>query len=213
MPKKLTKNLVTILSLLTFVLSTNGFLAKIPIANAKTSQKLQTTTDKNNPAYYLERGYKPKLAPSYKFPLKLQTLNACYFFAVKNIISFKNKKSLNIKELEQKIKKDRTKISTTTDVNNFNKAAEIKAEKLRTLESFFKNVKQGEPLIVTYMKQTTLKNGTKTEVPHIVAAYSFDEKGIWVAETISGKRIRIPYSSVFEKGKSKYNPLWKVSLK
>jgi hypothetical protein len=34
-------------------------------------------------------------------------------------------------------------------------------------------------------------------VPHRVAAYSFDSKGIWIAETVSNTRKRIPYNEVF----------------
>jgi hypothetical protein len=36
-------------------------------------------------------------------------------------------------------------------------------------------------------------------VKHIVAAYSFDAKGLWVAETISAQRKLIPYDEIFNK--------------
>jgi hypothetical protein len=41
------------------------------------------------------------------------------------------------------------------------------------------------------------KDKAYKQVPHIVAAYSFDENGIWVAETVSAQRKLVPWSKVF----------------
>ncbi len=163
-------------------------------------------------AAFIKKGYAPKLAPGYKFPLKLQTQNACYFFAVRNILNYKYGTNLDIKKLEKETKKDRNKISSIADVDKFNKAAGVKVVKLRTMKSFFESLQKGEPLIVTYMYQTKNKKGEKVGIPHIVAAYSFDGDGVWVAETVSGQRKRIPYEEIFMDGKSRYNPIWSVAM-
>jgi hypothetical protein len=49
---------------------------------------------------------------------------------------------------------------------------------------------------VSYVLEYTSKWEKKT-VWHIVAAYSFDEKWVWVAETYANKRVRIPYEKIF----------------
>jgi hypothetical protein len=62
---------------------------------------------------------------------------------------------------------------------------------------------------VSYLLEYTSKWEKKT-VWHIVAAYSFDEKWVWVAETYANKRVRIPYDKIFHSnGVPKRNVLQK----
>ena len=61
-----------------------------------------------------------------------------------------------------------------------------------------KSLQAGEPVSIVYWwEYTDWKTWQKKKVKHIVAAYSFDEKWLWVSETISTRRMRIPYEEIF----------------
>ncbi|MFH1777333.1 MAG: hypothetical protein ABH952_07240 [Candidatus Omnitrophota bacterium] len=62
-------------------------------------------------------------------------------------------------------------------------------------ETFFLSLINGEPLLIQYKYYG---NNDRWQ-GHLVAAYSFDAKGVYVAESINGKRERLDFSQIFDK--------------
>lgn len=76
----------------------------------------------SSPKDFWQAGYRPALAPNYKFPLKPQTLNGCYAFTVRNILTYKYDLGVRVPEVENFIKKDPKKLWYPNDKANFNNA-------------------------------------------------------------------------------------------
>ena len=62
------------------------------------------------------------------------------------------------------------------------------------VNTFFFYVSKGEPVMIQYKWY----NSETSWIGHFVAVYSFDENGAWVSDSISVKRIRIPYDDLFD---------------
>ncbi len=159
------------------------------------------------PEEFLAVGYKPKLDPSYAFPLKKQSLNACYFFAVRNILREKYGLGIYVGTVEKAIGKDPKKLSTAMDQKNFLNAVHTKVEESKDIGFLFDHLRDGDPIAISYMLSYRAKDGSQKTVAHVAAAYSFDAEGIWVAETVSNSYAHVPYADVFANGKVRYKPL------
>ncbi len=160
-----------------------------------------------SPDDFLRAGYEPRLPPTYVFPLKKQSLNACYFFAVRNILKEKYGIGIYVSSVEKAIGKDPKRLSTAADQRNFLNAVHAKVEESSDIGFLFDHLRDGDPVAISYMLAYRAKDGSLKTVPHVAAAYSFDADGIWVAETVSNSFVRVPYGDVFAKGKVRYKPL------
>ena len=152
---------------------------------------------KRNAGYkkILKSGIKPKIKSDYEFPVSKQYQNGCFGFAVKNVVKYKYDINIDLKEAEKKINKPRNDLWTAEHIRNFLKEYNLNTKWYESAYSFFYFLSKGEPVIIQY-KYFTSKNYW---VGHFVAVYSFDQKGVWISETIEGKRKRITYDKVFSK--------------
>ena len=153
---------------------------------------LKRNTDYKN---ILKSGIKPKLKTDYNFPVSNQFQNGCFGFAVKNIVKHKYNIDIDLKEAEKKINKPRNDLWTADHIKNFLREYNLQTKWYENAYSFFYFLSKGEPVIIQY-KYYTSKNYW---VGHFVAVCSFDQKGVWISETIEGKSKRIPYDKVFSK--------------
>lgn len=184
------------------------------IISRMTNPKLRTVWTK--PDQYIANNYKPLLAPSYRFPLTPQTLNGCVFFATRNIMTYKRGIGLHIRQIELAIGKDPKKLTDNTMEAKFNKLIHIIQTPKYQIQSLFTHLQAGDPVMVSYILAYTGSDKKLHYVGHVVAAYSFDEVGVRVSETVSNKRLRIPYDQLFTANGTKkqkymraltYNPL------
>jgi hypothetical protein len=159
------------------------------------------------PSEFIKAGYAPKLSPTYAFPLKKQSLNACYFYAVRNILKYKYGLGIYVSTVEKAIGKDPKALSGPADQKNFLNAVHAKIEESKDIAFLFDHLRDGDPVAISYLLPYRAKDGSMKTVPHVAAAYSFDTEGIWVAETVSNTYVRVPYGDVFAQGKVRYKPL------
>ncbi|MBT7483798.1 S-layer homology domain-containing protein, partial [Candidatus Peregrinibacteria bacterium] len=107
----------------------------------------------------------------------------CYTFAVKNLLEWRYDLVLNVAELQERIGWDGEFIWNTTEFENF--AEEYDMDVIFTYngsaEFFFKKLAKGEPLVMYIPYYSGGVN-----IGHQVVAYSFDENGVWIADSISG---------------------------
>ena len=160
---------------------------------------------------YLDIGYKPSLKADFPFPLTKQTLNWCYGFSIKNILKFQKNISINVEKTEKSIWKIPSELRTDNMKNNFDKYIKINKNNFYDIDTLINSLQTWEPVAITYkLKYFSNKEKKEKIVNHIVAAYSFDEKWVWVAETVSNTRKRIPWEEIFDKnGKTKVNRMFK----
>lgn len=159
----------------------------------------------NKPSDYLEAGYKPLLATNYRFPLKWQTLNGCYAFSVRNILKYKNGIGIYIPRAEKLIDKEPTKLWYYDTMKKFDDISHVEVSRYYHLDTFINSLQAGEPLAITYyLDYYSYKEQKTKSVLHIVAAYSFDKDGVWVAETVKAQRVLVPWEKVF----NVYGTLW-----
>ena len=165
----------------------------------------------STPQQYIDVGYKPFLSPSYYFPIKGQTLNGCYAFSVRNTLKYKHGIWIYIPKIEKHIWKKGKELWNSRNMAQFNKVTHVEAREYWSLDTVINSLQAGEPVSIVYWwHYTDWKTKEKKKVKHIVAAYSFDEKGIWVAETISARRMRISYDEIFNQyGTSKVGRVFK----
>ena len=158
------------------------------------------------PNDYINAWYKPYLSPSYYFPIKWQTLNGCYAFSVRNILKYKHNIWIFIPKIENYIWKNKSSLWTYSTMSQFDKYAHIQKSMYYNIDTLFTSLQAWEPVAISYMmKYYSYKEKKYKFVPHIVAAYSFDEKWIFVAETVTNTRKRITWDRVF-------NNYWGVKL-
>ncbi len=144
----------------------------------------------------LAEGITPKLSPGYEFPTSYQYLNGCFGFAVGHILKERGK-VIDMLDMESRIQKPREELWKKEYKERLAQEYNLKFKSYRSPEVLFKALSEGESVIVGY--EYPLGDGGF--VLHAVAAYSFDEKGLWVSETLSGLRKNIPYEKIFnEKG-------------
>ncbi|MBN1411870.1 MAG: ankyrin repeat domain-containing protein [Spirochaetales bacterium] len=142
----------------------------------------------------LDAGIKPGIGPEYKFPLSKQHSNACFGFALKHILKYKYNQDMDVSSVEKKIKKSTKKLWSAKNINDCTNLLKVRLDWHRSAAELFSYLMKGEPVLLQYQYYTSKKNW----IGHYVAAYSFDDKGIWVAESIKNKRTRLKYSELFD---------------
>jgi hypothetical protein len=150
----------------------------------------------------LALGIKPRIAPGYFFPLSKQHHNGCYGFSMKHIVDYKFKVKIDVDKAEKKIGKPRNDLWTNEHITNFNALVGIRLTWEDRACDLFRRLVSGDPVMIQY-KYALPGNSW---VGHFVAAYSFDKTGLWVSESISNKRKRIPYKDIF--GESGTSTFW-----
>jgi len=159
----------------------------------------------SKPSDYLEAWYKSFLKPSYRFPLKWQTLNWCYAFSIRNILKYKHWIWIYIPKAEKIIGKKPENLWYSSTMKKFDDISHVKVTRLYNLDTFINSLQAWEPLAITYsLDYYSWKEKKMKSVLHIVAAYSFDEDWVWVAETVKAKRTLVPWDEVF-------NMYWNLS--
>lgn len=143
----------------------------------------------------LADGVKPSLSPEYAFPNSYQYQNGCFAFAVKHVLEYKFDETVDVYEAETIINKPRTVLWNVDYITAFLEEYDITMTWYKDAETFFDFLSQGEPLVIQYPYDV----GDDTFIGHLVAAYSFDETGVWAADSISGENIHIEYDLVFNK--------------
>jgi ABC-type bacteriocin/lantibiotic exporter with double-glycine peptidase domain len=135
----------------------------------------------------------PKIKPGYSFPVSVQYYNGCLAFAINHILEYKYGKKIDLRQAEKKIKKPRKDLWTETHIRNFLKEYKITLSWYERADIFFTLLKQGEPVMIQYKYYLSKKSW----VGHFVAVYSFDDTGVFVSDSVSGKRIHLSYNQVF----------------
>lgn len=152
------------------------------------------------PEDYIKAWYKPKLTPNYYFPILGQTLNWCYAFAIRNILKYKYWIGVYVSKIEREIGKKWTDLWRDIpwwNMSNFDKVVHISKKRYYTLDNFISSLQSWEPVIISYLLEYVWRDWKKRKIWHVVAAYSFDEKWVWVAETVKAKRVRVPWNEIF----------------
>jgi hypothetical protein len=143
----------------------------------------------------LESGIKPAIEIDYKFPISYQYENGCFAFAVNHVLKYKYDETIDLYEAEKIIDKPRYVLWNVEYITKFLNEYEIEMVWYKDSETFFKMLQIGEPLVIQY----PYKVGENRYIGHLVAAYSFDDEGVWVSDSISGKYLHLDYSQVFGK--------------
>lgn len=160
----------------------------------------------SSPQEYINVWYKPYLSKNYYFPLKWQTLNWCYAFSVRNILKYKDSIWIYIPKIEKDIWKKWANLWTYPMMSKFDKYVHVDRRDYYHIDTLISSLQAWEPVAISYMLDYySYKHRDYKQVPHIVAAYSFDKDGIWVSETVANKRKLVPWEKVFRKN-------WYVAL-
>lgn len=169
----------------------------------------------SSPKDYLQAGYKPYLNTNYYFPLKGQTLNWCYAFSVRNILKYKNGIWVYIPKIEEAISKKWSDLWTYNLMSKHDNYVHVEKNSYYNIDTLISSLQVWEPVIISYMlKYYSYKDKIYKKVPHLVAAYSFDNNWIWVSETVTNRRKIIPWEEVFTKyWWVKLNRIFKVYYK
>lgn len=146
---------------------------------------------------YIEAWYKPYLSPGYSFPIVSQTLNGCYAFSVRNILKYQYWIWIYVSDVEKYIWKKPEEYWNYYSMRDYDRVVHVEKSLKYNIDTLFNSIQAGQPVAISYILEYLWSDGQIHYAPHIVAAYSFDEIGIWVSETVSGKRLRIPYDQVF----------------
>lgn len=131
----------------------------------------------------------PGIKPDHEFPVAYQYKNGCFAFAVNSILEHKYGEKIDLLEAENKVGKPRNKLWEPNHMNKFLDVYKLEIKYFYAVENLFSFLEKGEPLIIQY-EHEIFKNKI---VGHIVAAYSFDKEGIYVSDSLSGKRTRLEY--------------------
>jgi hypothetical protein len=143
---------------------------------------------------YVIQEIKPGIADDYLFPVSNQFQNGCFAFAVKHIVEYKYGVKIDPYKVEESINKPRSDLWTSEHISNFLEEYDLKIKWYTDAKTFFSLLQKGEPVLIQYKYQISENKW----IGHFVAAYSFDSKGVWISDSISGKRIRIPFTDVFD---------------
>ncbi|KKR09312.1 MAG: S-layer protein [Candidatus Peregrinibacteria bacterium GW2011_GWE2_39_6] len=125
----------------------------------------------------------------------------CYAFATKNLTEWKYGIVLDIAEVQTTINWDGSYIWTDDEFDAFCAAynTDIVFTYNASAEFFFKKLAMGEPMIlyIPYYLDTN-GDGVEENIGHNVVAYSFDQNGVWIADSISpGSQRQLDYDEVF----------------
>lgn len=148
-----------------------------------------------SPTYHtlLESGMTPARSPKYNFPTNFQYLNGCFGYAVGHILMERGHTDIDFLDMEQRIEKPREVLWGAEEKKRLAQEYGLEFTWSKSAERLLELLALGESVVLTY--KYPLDDGDW--VLHAVAAYSFDEKGIWVSDSLSGKNIRIPHNEVF----------------
>jgi len=162
---------------------------------------------RNKPIQYIQNNYEPFLPPSFRFPLKRQSLNWCYFYSLRNILVYKFGIDINIATAEKFINKKAHRFSDRKHQADFNGITNIYVEEKFHIESLITLLQVWEPVAVSYLLDYKDKYWKTQTVAHVASAYSFDYEWVRVAETVSNSYVRVPWSKLFDENwmsKQKY---------
>ena len=140
----------------------------------------------------LSIGFNPKLSPDYKFPASQQGKYDCFGFAVKHLVQYKYNETVDVQKFN--IQYGETWISYNEE--KFAELNNLDFVPNNSNNIFFYNLIKGEPMIINY--RFVYKNGDS--IRHYGVAYSFDETGVWVADSAGNKRHRLTYEYILEGG-------------
>ncbi len=118
----------------------------------------------------------------------------CYAFSVQNLVEWKYNEYLDMTELQETIGWDGEFIWSSEEFDAFAEAynMDVIFSYNGSAEFFFKKLAHGEPLIL-YIPYYI----GETNVGHQVVAYSFDDDGVWIADSADGSQRQIGYDEVF----------------
>jgi len=119
----------------------------------------------------------------------------CYAFSVKNLIEWKYAEVLDMSEIQETIDWDGEFIWDHVEMQSFseNYQYDLIMTYYSSPEFFLKTLATGEP-IVLYIPYYIGEDN----IGHQVMAYSFDENGVWIADSLSGGTQRqIGWDEVF----------------
>ena len=122
----------------------------------------------------------------------------CYAFSVKNMTEWKYGEILDITEVQEQIEWDGESIWNYDEMTNF--AEDYHYDIIMTYQAspefLLKKLAAGEP-VVLYIPYYLGEDN----IGHQLVAYSFDENGVWVADSLSGGvRRQIGWDEVFVDG-------------
>ncbi len=140
----------------------------------------------------LATGTQPGLPPEHDFPTSYQYLNGCYGYSVGHILMDRGW-DFDMLEMEQRVEKPREELWSKEYKKRLEAAYDLDLKFSKDAELLFQLLEAGEAVVVGY--EYPLVEGDW--VLHAVAAYSFDEEGIWVSDSLEGGNIRIPYNKIF----------------
>lgn len=140
----------------------------------------------------LVEGATPGLPIDHDFPTGFQYLNGCFGYSVGHILQDRGWE-FDMLEMEEKIDKPRKDLWKGEYKKRLEEAYDLDFHWFKDAETLFYFLGKGEAVTLTYK----LEDGSG--ILHAVAAYSFDEEGIWVSNSLSGKNERLPYEKIFTK--------------
>ncbi len=144
----------------------------------------------------LATGVVPQVPPDYEFPASFQYLNGCFGFSVGHILMDRGWE-FDMLEMEERIQKPREVLWNNEWRETLAEAYDLELESYKSPELLFQLLEDGETFVLRY--EYPLEGDEW--ILHAVAAYSFDQDGIWVSDSLSGGTKVIPYEKVFtEKG-------------
>ena len=118
----------------------------------------------------------------------------CYAFATKNIVEWKYDIVLDMNEVQETIGWDGTFIWSNEEFEAFAEAynMDVIFSYYGSAQYFFTKLAMGEPMIVYIPYYIGDEN-----VGHQLVVYSFDENGVWVADSDGGVQKQIGYDEIF----------------
>jgi hypothetical protein len=145
----------------------------------------------------LASGVKPGIRPGYKFPVSKQHHYGCFGFSIKHLARYKFKISIDVAQAEVKIGKDMNKLWSSRNIKDFLALYGLSMTYYSDVGSLFQLLARGEPVVIQYKWPVDSVNW----VGHFVVAYSFDDQGVWVSDSIQNACLRVPYRAFMaEKG-------------
>lgn len=134
------------------------------------------------------------IASDYPFPFSPQYRNGCFAFAANHIVMYKYGLDIDLLEAEEKIDKSRDVLWEKKYIEKFLNEYDLEMEIYNDADNFFKFLAQGEPVMIQY--KYPLEDDKW--VGHLVAAYSFDDQGVWVSDSLENKNLLLDYDQVFD---------------
>ncbi len=170
------------------------FLDRIASFNAQEGGEIvaEETEERSYQEILLDK-IPPGISPDEEFPVSEQFQNGCFAFGVKHIVTYKYGEDLDLNDIEKIIEKPRSDLWTAEHIRNFLAETSLGLAWYEESETFFEFLRKGEPVLIQYWYP--LRDGR--QIGHFVAAYSYDDEGIWISESIAGKNTRLPFSDIF----------------